>query len=253
MDDESLPLRERNRLQARDLVLDAAERLLHKSATAEFSMRELASEAGVGFATPFNHFGSKTAIMQALSSRLIERMARCFRETEPRGNAIDRVLAMGRIAVAALLEQPEVNKAVVGSLGQAASAPSSVRPQSEAIWSLALGDLAGIDVDVRARAEATLPQQLAFMFRGCVSFWIAGELSDEQLPRAFEGGASTLLLAFADDKLRAPLLKRITHLPATAQRSPTDLASDPALSLLTRDAKSRDQRKAPQRPPRPTR
>ena len=253
MADDSLPLRERNRLQARDLVLDAAERLLRKSATAEFSMRELASEAGVGFATPFNHFGSKNAIMQALSSRLIERMARRFREAAPRGDAIDRVLAMGRISVAELLEQPEISKAVVGSLGLTGPAPSAVRPQSEAIWSLALGDLSGIDGETRARAEATLPQQLAFMFRGCVSFWIAGELSNDQLPRAFETGASTLLLAFADDKRRAHLLKRITQLPATARISPAAPASDPAGPPANRDAQPQGRRKASQRPPPRTR
>ncbi|WP_407159129.1 TetR/AcrR family transcriptional regulator [Bradyrhizobium sp. STM 3557] len=230
-------------------MLDAAERLLRKSATAEFSMRELASEAGVGFATPFNHFGSKIAIMQALSSRLIERMARRFREDVPRGDAIDRVLAMGRIAVAALLEQPDVNKAVVGSLGLAGPAPSSVRPQSEAIWSLALGDFTGIDGETRARAEAILPQQLAFLFRGCVSFWIAGELSDDQLPRAFEAGASTLLLAFADDKRRAHLLKRIIRLPATVQTSPTGPRSNPTVSPVKGGAKSREQQKASGRPP----
>src|SRR5260221_8939921 len=91
------PLRERNRRLARDVVLDAAERLLRKSETADFSMRALAAEAGVGFATPFNHFGGKNAIMQALSARLIARMAARFRDESPAGDAIDRVLAMGRI------------------------------------------------------------------------------------------------------------------------------------------------------------
>jgi AcrR family transcriptional regulator len=247
MADESLPLRERNRLQARDLVLDAAERLLRRSPTAEFSMRELASEAGVGFATPFNHFGSKNAIMQALSSRLIERMARRFREQAPRGDAIGRVLAMGRISATELLERPDLSKAVVGSLGLAGPAPSAVRPQSEAIWSLALGDLTGIDGGVRARAEATLPQQLAFMFRGCVSFWIAGELSNDELPQAFDSGASTLLLAFADAKARAQLLKRITPLPAQASMSSIAPASEPIVRPVKDGAKSRDQHRTPRR------
>jgi AcrR family transcriptional regulator len=112
-------VRERNRQLARDIVPDAAERLLQKSETADFTMRALAAEAGVGFATPFNHFGSKNAIMQALSSRLIERMARRFRHEAPGGDAIDRVLAMGRVSVALLLEKPDVHKAVVGSLGVA--------------------------------------------------------------------------------------------------------------------------------------
>ena len=58
------PLRERNKQLARDVVLDAAERLLRASPNAEFSMRALAAEAGVGFATPFNHFGNKENVLK---------------------------------------------------------------------------------------------------------------------------------------------------------------------------------------------
>jgi AcrR family transcriptional regulator len=206
------PLRERNRQLARDVVLDAAERLLRKSDTAEFSMRALAAEAGVGFATPFNHFGSKNAIMQALSSRLIQRMAARFRDEAPDGDAIDRVLAMGRISVALLLEKPEVHKAVVGSLGVVNSTPGFVRQNSSALWSLALGDFAGIAVGVKEVGKVVLPEQLAFNFRGCVSFWIAGELPDENLGNAFRTGSCALLLGFAEEKRRADLVAQITNL-----------------------------------------
>ena len=212
VDDAPQSLRERNRQLARDLVLDAAERLLQQGETADFSMRALAAEAGVGFATPFNHFGSKTAIMQALSSRMITRMASRFRREAPAGDAIDRVLAMQRISVGLLLEQPGISRMVVGSLGLAGPAPSTVRPQSEAIWSLALGDYPGIAPTMIRHARAVLPQQLAFTFRGCVSFWIAGELTDDEFPQALEIGASTFLLAFATPDRQADLLERLDAL-----------------------------------------
>ena len=203
------PLRERNKQLARDVVLDAAERLLQASPNAEFSMRALAAEAGVGFATPFNHFGSKNAIMQALSSRLIERMAARFRDEAPGGDAIDRVLAMGRISVTLLLEKPVVHKAVVGSLGVASSDPSSVHRNSRDLWSLALGDFGGMAVDMKTVAQGVLAEQLAFHFRGCVSFWIAGELPDDELGSAFEAGSCALLLGFATAKRRAYLIGQI--------------------------------------------
>jgi AcrR family transcriptional regulator len=203
------PLRERNRQLARDVVLDAAERLLQKGETADFSMRALAAEAGVGFATPFNHFGNKNAIMQALSARLIARIAVRFRDQSPAGDAIDRVLAMGRLGVALLLEQPVVYRVVVGSLGVVSPVPSSVRTQSQTLWSLALGDFAGIAAEVSEVARAVLPEQLAFAFRGCLSFWIAGELEDANLGAAFEAGASTILLGFVSADRRPHLLVRI--------------------------------------------
>jgi AcrR family transcriptional regulator len=203
------PLRERNRQLARDVVLDAAERLLQASPSAEFSMRALAAEAGVGFATPFNHFGSKNAIMQALSSRLIERMAMRFHDEAPDGDAIDRVLGMGRVSVALLLEKSIVHKAVVGSLGVTASAPSSVHQHSSKLWSLALDNFSGIAVEMKEIAQAILAEQLAFHFRGCVSFWIAGELQDEELGSAFEAGACVLLLGFASPMRRTYLVGQI--------------------------------------------
>lgn len=209
-------LRDRNRQLARDVVLDAAERLLQASPTAEFSMRALAAEAGVGFATPFNHFGSKSAIMQALSARVIERMSARFRDEHPEGDAIDRVLAMGRISTGVLLEKPDVSKAVVGSLGVVNPTPSSVRPKSEGLWVQALGDCTGLDEATRALGRESLPQQLAFTFRGCVSFWIAGEVSDAMLPQAFRTGALTVLLGFADAARRDTMLLEISAL----QRAP---------------------------------
>jgi AcrR family transcriptional regulator len=210
------PLRERNRQLARDIVLDAAERLLQTGETADFSMRALAVEAGVGFATPFNHFGSKNAIMQALSFRLIARMAARFRNEAPDGDSIDRVLAMGQISVALLLEKPDVHKAVVGSLSVAGPLPGSVRQNSRELWSLALGDFAGVDPDMKALAQAVLAEQLAFDFRGCVSFWIAGELHDGDLSAAFQTGARMLLLGFADPKRRAHLTEQISRLSRSA-------------------------------------
>jgi AcrR family transcriptional regulator len=209
-------LRERNKLVARDMVLDAAERLLRRSETAEFSMRALAAEAGVGFATPFNHFGNKNAIMQALSSRLMERMAAAYSDETPAGDAIDRVLVMGRTCVRWLLEQPEVCKAMFGSLGAAGPVPGTTRRQSVALWSLALGDFVGIVADVSGTAMAVLPDQLALAFRGCLSFWIAGELKDQYLVGAVEASLSTLLLGFADPGRRPYLVMRIRANAAAA-------------------------------------
>jgi len=202
-------LRDRNRQLARDVVLDAAERLLRAGGTADFSMRALAAEAGVGFATPFNHFGNKNAIMQALSARLIARMAEGFRGSRASGDAIDRVFAMGGIAVALLLEQPDVYRVVVGSLGVAGAAPTAVMAQSRSLWSLALGPLDGIPDDLHATARAVLPGQLAFGFRGCLSFWIAGEITDAALGAAVAANASVILLGFVGADQRARLLARL--------------------------------------------
>ncbi|WP_213774764.1 TetR/AcrR family transcriptional regulator [Bradyrhizobium sp. dw_78] len=198
-------LRERNRKLARDLVLDAAERLLAADDTGDFSMRSLAAEAGVGFATPFNHFGSKNAIVRALSTRVIERMAEQFRIQSPRGDAIDRVRAMARIAVALLLEQPKVYRTVIGALGTADAAPSAVSDHSRALWQQALAEYDGLSGDGLETAKQSLAEQLAFMFRGCLSFWIAGEVRDEDLQAKVDAAVATVLLGYAAEARRKKL------------------------------------------------
>lgn len=69
--------------------------------------------------------------MQALSSRLISRMESRFHDEMAAGDAIDRLLTMGRVGVALLLEKPEVHKAVVGSLATASSTPTAIHQNSQ--------------------------------------------------------------------------------------------------------------------------
>ncbi|MGC4033086.1 MAG: TetR/AcrR family transcriptional regulator [Tepidisphaeraceae bacterium] len=136
-------LRQRNRRAARDAVLDAAERLLKSSSTADFSMRALAAEAGVGFATPFNHFKSKTEIMRAISSRLIDRMSASFLAKREGGDLIDRAMAMCDVTVNLILKQPDVHRAVIGSLGIASDTPSAAMLRSKSLWGMVLNETEG--------------------------------------------------------------------------------------------------------------
>lgn len=178
-------------------VIDAAERLLREG-KAEFSMRDLASEAGVSFATPFNQFGSKAAIMHALAERRIELMAKRFSEHPPLPDASDRVLLAIRIAAEGMLEEPRVNRAVMGWIGTAGPAPGHALELSTGLWRLALGDGSGLIAARKDEALHKLPRQLAFAFRGTLSFWTAGELADEELAANAQEVASGLLQGFAE-------------------------------------------------------
>lgn len=181
----------------RQRVIDAAERLL-RDGKADFSMRDLAAEAGVSFATPFNQFGSKATIMQTLSARRIDTMQSRFVAEPALTDAAERVLLAIDTAAAVMLEEPEVNRAVMGWLGTASSSPGHVWARSTALWTLALGAGDGLIAARRDRALRCLPGQLAFAFRGVLSFWTAGELPDEALAPNARELASTLLLGFTE-------------------------------------------------------
>lgn len=181
----------------RQRVIDAAERLL-RDGKADFSMRDLASGASVSFATPFNQFGSKAAIMHALSARRIDTMMQRLAAAPALPNAADRVLLAVDIAVAVMLEEPEVNRAVLGWLGAEGAPPGQVLTHSKALWASALGEGEGLAAARRAQAFRRLPDQLAFAFRGVLSFWTAGELSDEAFALGVREMAGALLLWFAE-------------------------------------------------------
>ena len=184
----------------RQRVIDAAERLLRQG-KADFSMRDLATEAGVSFATPFNQFGSKAAIMHALSGRRIDTMAKRFAGMSPPPDATGRVLLAIDTAVEVMLEEPEINRAVMGWIGTAGPSPGTVLAHSTALWSLALGAGEGLSAAGRQEALRCLPEQLAFAFRGVLSFWTAGELPDEELASNAREIAKTLLLGFVEQRL----------------------------------------------------
>lgn len=181
----------------RQRVIDAAERLL-RTGKPDFSMRDLASEAGVSFATPFNQFGNKTAIMHALSTRRIDAMTRRFAEITHPPDAIARVLLAIDTAVAVMLEEPAVSRSFMSWIGTAGPTPGLALARSTDLWALALGDGEGLTDTHRAEALRTLPRQLALGFRGVLSFWTAGELPDEALGEDAREVARSLLRGFAD-------------------------------------------------------
>ncbi|MBE7210372.1 MAG: TetR/AcrR family transcriptional regulator [Gluconacetobacter diazotrophicus] len=207
-DDKSLP-----RPSTRERVLDAAERLLRRDGSG-FSMRDLAAEAAVSFATPFNQFGSKGAIILALSERRIAAM-RARLDAVPRpATTVARVLAAVDAAASVMLGDPEVNRAVMAVLGAPADATGNVSSRSGALWAEALGDGDGLLAATRTLALAVLPDQLAVAFRGVLSFWTAGELPDRLLHHRARAAAATLLLGFGEPGVQTELLSVLRAGPA---------------------------------------
>lgn len=161
-------------------------------------MRDLATEAGVSFVTPFNQFGSKAGIMHALSGRRIETMATRYAGTVPMPDLVKRVRLAVETAVAVMLEEPDVNRAVMGWIGTAGPTCGDALTRSTAYWTLAMG--AGYDFSEphRAHAASKLPRRLALAFRGSLSFWTAGELPDDMLGAAALDLAEAMLLPLVE-------------------------------------------------------
>lgn len=160
----------------RQRVLDAAERLLRRG-KAEFSMRDLATEAYVSFATPFNHFGSKAAIMHALLGRLNDVMLERYTARPVSSDILERVRMAVDTAVTVALEEPQVNRSVMSWIGIACPTPQNGLDRAMALWKIAVGDYQG---RLLGSSDA-LVRHLTFAFRGIISCWTAGEITDDAL------------------------------------------------------------------------
>lgn len=199
-------------MPTRDRVLDAAERLL-AGGSAAFSMRELADEAGVSFATPFNQFGSKSAIMLALSARRIASMQDQFAQASHPDTAMARVLLAVDIAASVMLAAPAENRAVMAAIGSPSDEPSDVSSRSGALWAKALADGKGLLPATRLLALALLPGLLAIAFRGVLSFWTAGEIPDRLLKKRARSAAAAVMLGFVSRDGRVQLIRLFEDFP----------------------------------------
>lgn len=65
-------LRERGKARRRQAVLEAARGMIKESGSTGFAMRALAQRAGVGEVTPYNLFGSKRGVLEAILTEELE-------------------------------------------------------------------------------------------------------------------------------------------------------------------------------------
>lgn len=202
-------LREKNKINVKERILESAEILLTENNNVDFSMRELAKKANVSFATPFNYFGDKNSILQELSSQLIKKMENCFNEKEKNESSIKNLFLMAHISIEVLLEKPILNKYIITSLSIPRKEKLKVKTNSENLWKIALGNMS--EFTEFDKLKEKLVTQIALHFRGVISFWCAGDIEDKDLKDNFIKGICFLCLGISKNKDRDELLKLISE------------------------------------------
>ena len=168
--------RERGKDERRARILAAAEALIRADGEVAFSMRTLADRAGLSLATPFNLFGSKTAVLVALVDRALDAQAArlaAARDLEP----IERVIALGERGVRAYTRDEAFYRPLFAASAEVAgrgSPPGLLRRATE-LWREALRDAEaaglldpGLDLELLARL-------LHLQFRVALLNWAARE------------------------------------------------------------------------------
>lgn len=218
--DANLTWRDRRRLELRASVLNAAEILIRKTGGTEFTMRELAEKSGVAHATPFNLFGSKTAMLYAM-------VAECVRAIEAKAyarkikNPIDQIFEVSRVAARFYGDDPVYCRPLLRVLGKTLETElhSGLFLRGMRIWSKAI-ERAVTEGHLRPNARReVLERQLVINLIGVVHFWVEEELDANGFLNHVLLGTGLAMTVYVPEPEYPGLMKRIVSLEKAVPKS----------------------------------
>ena len=175
-----MQLREKQMRERRTRILNAAERLIRKTHSTDFSVRALAVAAEVSPVTPFNLFGSKEGLLYALLSRSLDRFfskGLVFKATDPNFHVIEAA----EIAVEIFANDPNFLRPLYQILLGVSHA--ELRPKfmerTFAYWKIAVLTIPGI---TKTQGEANvnlLTHALMAHFIGLLELWVHKDFDDD--------------------------------------------------------------------------
>jgi AcrR family transcriptional regulator len=100
--------------RSREVVLDAAERVMAQQGYAGASINAIVKEAGIPISSVYHYFGSKDGVLLAVMERGAERFFEALPEIDERlGTPSEHLAAVARTLVAVLEQHPDFLKLVV--------------------------------------------------------------------------------------------------------------------------------------------
>jgi AcrR family transcriptional regulator len=198
------------KLKRRRAILDAAREIVTSLGDTGLTMRALAAHAGVSPATPYNLFGSKQAVLQAVYDEDQQDFYRAF-EAKASRDSLTRLFDMIDLSIEHWLRTPDFHKALLAILYRGAAAPgagAANRPQlTYAYVEQLIADAVAAGVLRADTPVAIVTATLARIFRAAGQEWIDGALTLEQarddLGRSFVLVLAGLVLPASRDALTA--------------------------------------------------
>ncbi|WP_219894294.1 TetR/AcrR family transcriptional regulator [Aquisediminimonas profunda] len=201
-------LADRRRELARKTILDAAHGILSRDRVEDFSVRQLAAEAGVSPVTVFNHFGTKQGILRALAERDLSEITRQFEERRPAHDVVSRAMTLLDVSMDVYLAEPTIFRATLASFFFERSGINKIEfdTRSVGLWQLALNEGEGLNPDLPSTVRDQLPKQLAITFAGVLMLYLSGDLSEAEIDQASKRSCGLAMLGFLDDEHRDKLV-----------------------------------------------
>lgn len=175
---DAVPLRDR--AARRELLLDAADRIVRRDGPAA-SMAAIAAEAGISKPILYRHFGDKSGLYAALAdrytARLLEQLQAALEAGRSRRDRVERTVGA---YLSAIEQEPQVYRFLVHS-DEAAAAQSQVRTFTRRLSALLA---AGIAAELLAPPEraAAWAHGIVGMVQAAGDWWLeTGACTRQQL------------------------------------------------------------------------
>ncbi len=174
--DERLQRREQRRRE----LLDAADRVVHRSGIA-FSMDEIASEAGITKPVVYRHFGDKDGLHEALTERYIRELKQALRPAIETDDPRSRLAATIDAYLSYVERQPDRYRFLLAAAEQPRTAELVADFRREHIGGCAFTSPAKLS---RAGLDPAFAEPWAQCVSGLIRAAGASWLENRSLPRA---------------------------------------------------------------------
>lgn len=199
--------RERLKDERRNRIIAAAETLIRRTGSTEFSMQDLAKQAGLSTPTSYNLIGSKAAVLYLLLNRYQDRVDyEQLVNTRPR-DPFAHVLKMADAVVNIYIADAQFIRPLMRFLIGAFEPEhrSDFMARGFQYWYLALGPLhrKGILNEVEVRF---MSREFLIYFTGVIDFWVQGEMDDDQFRLTARHGTAMRLASIAEGEDRVQMV-----------------------------------------------
>ncbi len=205
-------LRERHKQERCGQIVAAAEQLLRSRGMDGFNMRQLAQDAGLSLATPYNLFGSKAEILLALLNRAVDDMERMVAEL-PSDDPIDLAFALVDASVAIYTRDADYYRSVLLTLNRVTEKRGTrFIERCVDIMERAMAAAAERDLFLSQINPQAIARQIFLSYLGCLELWIYSQIDDATLLAQTRHGVTLCLMAAGNDKLRSRLYPALVQL-----------------------------------------
>lgn len=193
-------------------VLDAAEAAIRQAGTVDFSMRDLAKNADVSFATPFNLFGKKEDILAALFHRRVTAQAERRKAESRTHGGLENLLQIATETCTGYLADAELFKPLAQAFRtQRTPQLEAISSDAQHIWRTALENCLADKVLHPDTLLDSLARRLHISFRVAFLMWATNELPDKEFEQQVLFNLVGNLLAHTTPKGRKSLLGLIEN------------------------------------------